>query len=101
MKISWKWIALAVFALLLAGGFTVGRPVLREARGAAAYVAQRSCLCVFAGGRSLAACRAEMPEMVVQIEAELLGEERAVRAFVPYVVERTARYQEGGGCPLD
>jgi hypothetical protein len=101
MKIGWKWIALVVFALLLAGGFHVARPILRQAGGAAAYVAQRGCLCVFASGRSLAACRAEMPDVVVQIEAELLEDKRAVRAFIPYLVERTARYQEGGGCPLE
>ena len=101
MKISWKWMALAVFAALLAGTFYIGRPILHQARGAAAYVAQRGCLCVFASGRSLAACRAEMPEMVVQVQAELLEDGRAVRAFIPYLVERTARYQEGGGCPLD
>lgn len=101
MKIGWKWIALIAIALLVAGGFFVVRPILREAGAAAAYVAQRGCLCVFASGRSLAACRAEMPEIVVQIEAELLEDQRAVRAFIPYLVERTARYREGGGCPLE
>ena len=101
MKIGWKWIALIVVVLLAAGGIYVARPILRQAQAATAYVAQRGCLCVFASGRSLAACQAEMPEMVVLVEAELLEEKRAVRAFIPYVVERTARYREGGGCPLD
>jgi hypothetical protein len=42
-----------------------------------------------------------MPDMVAQIEAELLEDRRAVRAFIPYLVERTACYREGGGCPLE
>jgi hypothetical protein len=101
MRIGWKWIALIGVALLVAGGFYVARPILQEAAAATAYVAQRGCLCVFASGRSLAACQAEMPDMVAQVQAELLEEERSVRAFIPYVVERTARYREGGGCPLE
>lgn len=100
MKISWRWTALIAVALLVAGGLYVARPILHQAEAATTYVAQRGCLCVFASGRSLAACRAEMPEIVVQVEAELLEKERAVRAFIPYLVERTAYYREGGGCPL-
>jgi len=38
---------------------------------------------------------------VSQVEAELLEEERAVRAWISFVAERTARYDGGSSCTLD
>jgi hypothetical protein len=38
---------------------------------------------------------------VYQVDAELLEEERAVRAWISFVAERTARYDGSSGCPLD
>jgi len=39
--------------------------------------------------------------MVAQVDAELLEEERAVRAWISFVAERTARYDGSSACVLD
>jgi hypothetical protein len=51
--------------------------------------------------RSLASCPIEMPGMVSQVDAEVLEGERAVRAWISFVAERTTRYDGSSGCPLD
>ena len=71
------------------------------AGAAAEYVARRACLCVYVSERSLARCLVEMPDMVSQVDAELLEEERAVRAWISFVAERTARYDGSSACTLD
>jgi hypothetical protein len=39
--------------------------------------------------------------MVAQVEAELLEEERAVRAWISFVAERTARFDGDSACTLE
>jgi hypothetical protein len=53
---------------------------------------------VFVGERSLASCRPDIPETMQRVEAEL-GADR-VRAFVPYLAERIARFEPPFGCVL-
>ena len=101
MARRWKWIALALLLLVVGVAFFRVRPVLQQAGAAAEYVARRACLCVYLSERSLAGCMAEMPGEVSQVEAELLEEERAVRAWISFVAERTARYDGGASCTLD
>jgi hypothetical protein len=97
----WKWVALALLLLAAGGAFFSVRPVLHLAGAATEYVARRACLCVFVSQRSLARCRVEMPGTVAQVDAELLEGERAVRAWISFIAERTARYDERSGCTLD
>jgi hypothetical protein len=101
MARRWRWIALALLIGVAALAFLRVRPVLHQAGAAAEYVATRACLCVYASERSLAGCLAEMPIEVWQVEAELLEEERGVRASLSFVAERTARYDGGTRCALD
>ena len=67
----------------------------------AAAIAGPACLCVYVSERSLARCLVEMPGMVSQVEAELLEEERAVRAWISFVAKRTARYDGISACTVD
>jgi hypothetical protein len=39
--------------------------------------------------------------VVAQVDAELLEEEKAVRAWISFVAERTARYDGSSACTLD
>jgi hypothetical protein len=97
----WKWIALVL--LLVVGGMAYHsvRPILQQAGAAADYVARRACMCVFVSERSLARCLVEMESEVSQVDAELLEDERAVRAWISFVAESTARYDGGSACTLD
>jgi hypothetical protein len=97
----WKWIVLALVLLVVGMAYYSVRPVLRQADAAAEYVARRACLCVFVGEQSLARCLVEMSPMVSQVEAELLEEERAVRAWISFLAESTARYDGSSACTLE
>ena len=77
------------------------RPIVYQAGAAAEYVARRACLCVYVGEQSLARCLVEMPDMVSQVDSELLEEERAVRAWISFVADRTARYDGSSSCTLE
>jgi hypothetical protein len=93
-----RWYAIAIFWLLL----VVGALVYERARDlstiGAGYVAKELCSCVFVGERSLASCRPDIPGTMDRVEAEL-GADR-VRAFVPYLAERIARFEPPFGCVL-
>ena len=97
----WKWIVLALLLIVAGMAFFAVRPILYQAGAAAEYVARRACLCVYVSERTLARCLVEMPGMVSQVEAELLEEERAVRAWISFVAERTARYDGSSACTVD
>ena len=96
-----KWIVLALVLAIVGMAFFAVRPIVHQAEAAAEYVARRACLCVYVSERSLARCLVEMPGMVAQVDAELLEEERAVRAWISFVAERTARYDGSSACTLD
>jgi hypothetical protein len=97
----WKWVALAVAVIAVALGVHLARPVVHAAGVATEYVAHRSCLCVFVSGRTLSACIAEMPQDVSGVEAEVLSEERAIRAHISFIAKRTARYDGGSACTVE
>jgi hypothetical protein len=42
-----------------------------------------------------------MEGMVAQVDAELLEDEKAVRAWISFVADSTARYDGGSACTLD
>jgi hypothetical protein len=97
----WKWIVLALLLVIAGMAFFSVRPILYQAGAATEYVARRACLCVYKSERSLARCLVEMPGMVAQVEAELLEEERGVRAWISFIAERTARYDGSSSCTLE
>ena len=93
-----RWYAIAGFWLLLVVGALVYERARDLSTVGAGYVAKELCSCVFVGERSLASCRPDIPETMERVEAEL-GADR-VRAFVPYLAERIARYEPPFGCVL-
>jgi hypothetical protein len=64
----------------------------------AGYVAKELCSCIYIGGREPGSCRPDVPPEMDVIDAEV-GEDR-VRAFVPYLGERIARFEPPYGCVL-
>ena len=97
----WKWIALVLLLLVVGMAYYSVRPILQQAGAATEYVARRACLCVYVSERSLARCLVEMESMVAQVDAELLEEEKAVRAWISFVAETTARYDGSSACTVD
>lgn len=97
----WRWIVLALLLAVVGMAFLTVRPILYQAGAATEYVARRACLCVYVSERSLARCLVEMESMVAQVDAELLEEEKAVRAWISFVAERTARYDGSSACTVE
>jgi len=97
----WKWIVLALVLVVAGMAIYTVRPILDQAGAATEYVARRACLCVYRSERSLTQCLVEMPGVVAQVDAELLKEERAVRAWISFVAETTARFDGNTGCSVE
>ena len=76
-----RWIAIAVFWVLLVAGALAWEWMRDRATVGAGYVAKEVCSCVFVGGRSLESCRPDVPAAMDRVEVEL-GADR-VRASVP------------------
>jgi hypothetical protein len=93
-----RWIAIAVFWVLLVVGALAWEWMRDRATVGAGYVAKEVCSCVFVGGRSLDACRADVPATMDRVQVEL-GADR-VKAFVPALSERIARHEPPFGCVL-
>jgi hypothetical protein len=93
-----RWIAIAVFWVLLVAGALVFESLRDRSAVGAGYVAKELCSCVFVGERSVESCRADIPTSMERVQAEL-GPDR-VRAFVPYLGERIARHEPPFGCVL-
>ena len=93
-----RWYAIAGFWLLLVVGALVYERARDLSTVGAGYVAKELCSCVFVGERSFASCRPDSPPSMERVEAEL-GADR-VRAFVPYLAERIARFEPPYGCVL-
>jgi hypothetical protein len=73
-----------------------------HARVAAAWGARAGCGCRQIEGRDIASCAQDAkagPSAWVRLAD--LPEDRAVRASVPLLAARTARYRPGFGCLLD
>jgi len=93
-----RWIAIAVFWVLLVTGALVWEWMRDRSTVGAGYVAKEVCSCVFVGDRSLESCRADVPASMDRVQVEL-GSDR-VRAFVPALTERIARHEPPFGCVL-
>ena len=93
-----RWIAIAVFWVLLVAGALAWEWMRDRGTVGAGYVAKEVCSCVFVGGRTLVSCRADVPVAMDRVDVEL-GADR-VRASVAGLVERIARYEPPFGCVL-
>ena len=90
-------VAAAIAVILLTAGVAYAR-LRGMASVGAGYVAKEICSCMFVGGRSLDACRGDIPESMERVRAEALAD--GVRGFVPLLAERVARFEPGFGCTL-
>jgi hypothetical protein len=93
-----RWILIAVLWLVLVVGALFFECARDRAGVGAGYVAKELCSCVFVGERDLASCRSDIPPSMERVQAEL-GADR-VRAFVPGLGERIARFEPPFGCVL-
>ncbi len=102
MRRALGWIGLALVLLMLGAG-AVYLPGIRQAAAVGAgFVAKQMCSCVYVAGRSFESCRPEMMEEMARVRSEALagGEGAGVRAWVPLLAERRARFHEDFGCTL-
>ena len=95
-----KWVLVGLLVVAGAAGIVIVRRVHRLSVIGAGYLAKQMCSCVFVAERDFASCRADMPPDMVRVQAAPLDGQRGMRAWVPAIVERTARYTTDTGCTL-
>jgi hypothetical protein len=66
----------------------------------AAYGARIGCSCRYVQGRDIGSCPTDFEPGMEIVSIEDLPEERAVRASVPLLASRTARFEGASGCVL-
>ncbi|SER35659.1 hypothetical protein [Sphingobium sp. YR768] len=103
MAVRRKWwivVALVVVALL---GVLAWRWASLSARAelGAAYGARLGCSCRYVEGRAMGSCADDKEPGMAMVRLNDVPEERAVRASVPLLASRTARFRPGWGCLLD
>lgn len=97
----WKfWLAATLIALFAA--LIWYYPTLKaQAEVGAAYGARIGCSCVYVQGRDIASCRTDFEPGMEMVSIELVENARAIRASVPMLANRTARFEGPTGCVLD
>lgn len=103
MAVRSKWamaggLALAAMAVLLAWQ---GRALYAQAQVGAAYGARIGCSCRYVEGRGMDSCQEDKEPGMALVQIEDVPPEKAVRATVPLIANRTARFREGWGCLLE
>ena len=72
-----------------------------QARVGAAYGARIGCSCRYVEGRPMGSCQQDKEPGMAMVRLTDLPEEKAVKASVPLLASRTARFKPGWGCLLD
>ena len=91
--------ALGVIAvLLLAWNWSALRA---RAQVGAGFGARVTCSCRYVEGRSLDSCKGDKEPGMALVTLNDDPESRAVKASVPLLASRTARYRRGWGCLLE
>lgn len=97
----WKlWLTLAGAALL---GLVIWQyPGWKaQAETGSAYAARMACSCRYVQGRDLDSCLTDFDPGAEIVSVEDLAEEQRVRASVPLLASRTARFAGASGCLLE
>lgn len=90
----------AALCATLAAGILYGPRFIQQVEIGAGYVAKQTCSCIHVAGRDFAGCRADLPDDMDRIEAEVFEDGRkGVRARV-LGIERLALHSPGTGCAL-
>lgn len=96
------WIIGGMFVLALLTLVAWQGPTLAaRARLGAAYGARLGCSCRYVEGRAMGSCADDKEPGMALVRLEDVPDEKAVRASVPLLATRTARFREGWGCLLD
>lgn len=72
-----------------------------KAQIGAGYGARMTCSCRYVQGRGIDSCSEDSEPGMEIVTITDVPEERAVRASVPLMAKRTARFKPGWGCLLD
>jgi len=93
--------ALALLIVLGGAGLVVGLRFHGTARLLAGLTAKQLCSCIFVDGRDEASCQSDLLPFDDSVQPVVDQLARAVRAKVPLLADRTARYHDGSGCALE
>ncbi len=97
----WK-LVLAGVAILVAAVVVWQFPTWQaQAETGAAYGARVGCSCRYVQGRDIASCATDFEPGMEIVSLTDLPEERGVRASVPLLASRTARFAGPSGCLLE
>lgn len=95
----WRW--LAAPALLIIGYAIWQFPTWKaQAEVGAAYGARIGCSCRFVQGRELGSCATDLEPGMEMVSLSEVEGEQAVKASVPLLASRTARFEGASGCIL-
>ncbi|PDH66492.1 MAG: hypothetical protein CNE89_09120 [Sphingomonadaceae bacterium MED-G03] len=96
------WIGAALIVLMLLGMLAWNWTTLSaRARLGAAYGARIGCSCRYVEGRAMGSCADDKELGMALVTLTDVPDQRAVRASVPLLAARTARFKPGWGCLLD
>jgi hypothetical protein len=99
--VRWKfWLCIAALLLLafVVWNFSSWQ---RQAEVGAAYGARIGCSCHFIQGRSLESCATDFEPGMELVSIERIEGEQRIRASVPVLASRTARFAGATGCVLE
>lgn len=97
---QWRYAALIMLALVAALFAWKWSAWRAQAVVDAGYGARITCSCRYVEGRTADSC-ADDTHGIATVSITDLPEEKAVRATVPLMADRTARFRPGWGCLLD
>ncbi|WP_370307919.1 hypothetical protein [Sphingobium abikonense] len=96
------WIGAMLIVLVFLGLLAWQWPTLHaRAQLGAAYGARIGCSCHYVEGRPMGQCADDKEPGMALVRLTDVPERRAVRASVPLLATRTARFKPGWGCLLD
>ncbi|MAP45714.1 MULTISPECIES: hypothetical protein [Sphingobium] len=103
MAVRQKWWIGAMLIVVICLGLLAwnGPAIHARAQLGAAYGARIGCSCRYVEGRPMGNCTDDKEPGMGLVKLTDAPEQRAVRASVPLLATRTARYRPGWGCLLD
>jgi hypothetical protein len=103
MRATRKWAMGGILLILILFGIAAcsGPTLVARARLGAAYGARLGCSCRYVEGRAMGSCADDKEPGMAMVRLEDVPDEKAVRASVPLLSTRTARFKPGWGCLLD
>ncbi len=100
---NWWLIAVAVLAVVAAGGWAVVKngTLGRRADVGSGYVAHVICSCRYVGNRDMKSCATDFEPGMEIVKVEDDPAAKRITAWVPLLAKHTATYSPEYGCALD